>query len=84
MPPTGQLFYANEAGPELIGQVGGRTFVANQNQMLGLIRDEIHSNKGNQRQLNFYLDSQHKIGSYVLNDLDDMARQNGSPIVIGG
>lgn len=29
---TGTLFYAGEAGPELVGQVGGRTTVTNQDQ----------------------------------------------------
>lgn len=31
-PATGQLFIANEAGPELVGQVGGRNTVTNQDQ----------------------------------------------------
>ena len=30
--PTGDLFIANEAGPELVGSVGGRTTVTNQQQ----------------------------------------------------
>lgn len=32
-PTTGQLFIANEAGPELIGNIGRRTAVANQSQI---------------------------------------------------
>jgi hypothetical protein len=32
-PDTGSLFVANEAGPELIGRMGGRTAVANQDQI---------------------------------------------------
>ena len=32
--PTGQLFIANESGPELVGQVNGRTAVTNQSQFL--------------------------------------------------
>ena len=36
--PTGQLFIANEAGPELVGQVGNKTTVTNQDQFVqGLI-----------------------------------------------
>ena len=32
--PTGQLFIANEAGPELVGTVGGKTTVTNQDQFI--------------------------------------------------
>jgi len=32
-PTTGQLFVANEAGPELVGNMGGRTAVANRDQI---------------------------------------------------
>ena len=31
---TGDLFIANEAGPELIGSINGRTAVANQDQII--------------------------------------------------
>ena len=33
-PQAGQLFIANEAGPELVGQMGGRTAVANNTQII--------------------------------------------------
>jgi hypothetical protein len=32
-PDTGSLFVANEAGPELVGRIGGKTAVANQDQI---------------------------------------------------
>ena len=32
--PTGDLFIANEQGPELVGSVGGRTTVTNQDQFV--------------------------------------------------
>lgn len=32
--PSGQLFIANEAGPELVGSIGGRTAVANNDQIV--------------------------------------------------
>lgn len=38
-PPTGQLFWANEAGPELVGQVGGRTTVTSQDQFTAGMED---------------------------------------------
>lgn len=34
MVDTGQLFVANEAGPELVGTIGNKTAVANQNQIV--------------------------------------------------
>lgn len=37
--PTGQLFIANEAGPELVGQVNGRTTVTNQEQFTAGMAD---------------------------------------------
>lgn len=37
--PTGQLFIANEAGPELIGSVGGRTTVTSQDQFTAGMAD---------------------------------------------
>lgn len=36
--PDGQLFVANEAGPELVGQMNGRNTVANQGQIIEGIR----------------------------------------------
>lgn len=36
--PNGQLFIANEAGPELVGQMNGRNTVANQEQIIEGIR----------------------------------------------
>lgn len=38
-PETGQLFFANEAGPELIGNIGNRTAVANKDQITTAIAD---------------------------------------------
>ena len=32
-PPTGQLFVARESGPELVGKMGNRTTVANNEQI---------------------------------------------------
>ena len=33
-PDTGQLFIARESGPEMVGQIGGRTAVANNSQIV--------------------------------------------------
>ena len=84
MPPVGQLFVANEKGPELVGNLGGRSFVANQNQMIELLDRKIgNAQKGTGTQIfNIYLDEEHKIGTYTLDQLKDMAKSNGEPITI--
>lgn len=40
---TGQLFIANEAGPELVGSIGNRTAVANTNQMVQAISNGVYN-----------------------------------------
>lgn len=35
-PSTGSLFFANEAGPELVGTIHGNTAVANNNEITGI------------------------------------------------
>lgn len=87
LPPVGQLFVANEKGPELVGQIGGQSFVANQNQMMDLLDRKIGNaqNSNNSPQVfNIYLDENNKIGTYTLNQLQNMAKSNGKPIQIGG
>ena len=84
LPEVGQLFVANERGPELVGQIGGQSFVANQNQVLDLVDKKIGNSQSNQPKVfNFYLDAEHKIGSYTLSQLEDMAKTNGQAITIG-
>ena len=41
-PTTGQLFIANEAGPEMVGSMGGRTTVANNDQIVEGIRQGVY------------------------------------------
>lgn len=83
LPPVGQLFVANEKGAELVGHIGGQSFVANQNQMMELLDRKLGQagNTGTQV-FNIYLDENHKLGSYTLDQLKDMAKSNGKPIVI--
>ena len=84
LPPVGQIFIANERGPELVGQIGGQSFVANQNQMMDLLDKKIGNTQSNKPQVfNIYLDADHKIGSYTLDQLQDMAKTNGQAITIG-
>ncbi len=41
-PATGQLFLARESGPELVGSMGGRTAVANNDQITEGIKDAVY------------------------------------------
>lgn len=41
LPSKGQMFIANEKGPELIGNIGGQSFVANQNQVMTMMSNAL-------------------------------------------
>ena len=42
-PEMGELFFMNEAGPEMIGQIGNRTAVANQDQITTAIANATYN-----------------------------------------
>ena len=42
-PNQGQMFIAREAGPELVGNIGNRTAVANNDQIIEGIRQGVYS-----------------------------------------
>ena len=41
-PKTGEMFMANEAGPELVGKMGNKTTVANQQQIIAGIEQGVY------------------------------------------
>lgn len=41
-PDEGELFMAREAGPELVGRIGNRTAVANNDQIISGIRQGVY------------------------------------------
>lgn len=86
LPSVGQLMYVNERGPELVGQVGGQSFVANQSQIVDFLDRKIGNAQTNQspQVMNFYLDANNKLATYTLDKLQNMAKSNGQPIEIGG
>lgn len=84
LPSVGQLFVANERGPELVGQIGGQSFVANQNQMMNLLDKKI-SNAGGLQNATFVIQvGSEEVARTVLKDLNGMAKSNGKPITITG
>ena len=50
-PDKGQLFLASEAGPELVGRMGGRTAVANKDQITDGIATAVYAANTEQNQL---------------------------------
>lgn len=84
LPPVGQMFIANEKGPELVGQIGGKSFVANQNQMMDLLDKKISTSSNGIKNATFVIKVGDKeIARQVITDLQDMAKTNGMPITIG-
>lgn len=91
LPPVGQMFVARERGPELVGTIGGHTAVMNNDQIVGSVSNGVYqavrSAMGNQNQgtqvFNIYLDEEHKIGTYTLDQLQNMAKSNGKAITLG-
>lgn len=84
LPPVGQLFVANESGPELVGHIGGQSFVANQNQVLDLLGRKMNNSNGINSATFVIKVGDKDIAKQVINDLQDMAKDNGKPITIGG
>lgn len=50
-PNRGQLFIANESGPEMVGRIGGRTAVANKDQITDGIATAVYAANAEQNQL---------------------------------
>ncbi len=81
-PSTGQLFIAREAGPELVGNIGGRTAVANNDQIVAAVSNGVYNavvsamaNGGNN--VNVYLDGK-DITDNVVNRINAESRRTGS------
>lgn len=84
LPPVGQLFVANEKGPELVGQIGGQSFVANQEQMMELLDNKIGEAKSTGNTTFIIQVGNEEVAKVVLNELDEISKSNGKPITIGG
>ena len=94
LPNVGQLFVAREKGAELVGNLNGHTAVMNNDQIVGSVSDGVYKavrsamsgtkQSQGQQVYNIYLDEEHKIGTYTLEQLQNMAISNGKPITIGG
>lgn len=81
LPSVGQIFVANERGAELVGHIGGQTFVANQKQVLGMMKRNSNNTSVNPTIIVQVGDKE--VARQVISDLQDMASANGKPITIG-
>ena len=85
-PTTGQMFYARENGiPELVGRIGSRTAVANNDQITQGIATAVYdamisANQGNgSNNFNIYLD-----GRQINASVEKVKKEKGASIMTGG
>jgi hypothetical protein len=87
-PDFGELFIAREAGPEMVGKIGNKTTVANNQQIVEAVSEGVYSavlaamkqSEGNGGQaVNVYLD-----GRQLTNAVEKRQRERGATIVHNG
>ena len=84
------MFIARERGAELVGNIGGHTAVMNNDQIVSSVANGVYqavksANIGQQQGTqvyNIYLDEEHLIATYTLDELKEMSKSNGKPITI--
>ena len=93
LPPVGQMFVAREKGAELVGNINNHTAVMNNDQIVdsvsdGVYRAVVNANATTQQaKQSITIPVQigkKEIGRIFIKDLQQMAKANGKPIVIGG
>lgn len=93
LPPVGQMFVARENGAELVGNINNHTAVMNNDQIVdsvadGVYRAVVNANATTQQaKQSITIPVQigtENIATIVINDLQELAKTNGKPIVIGG
>jgi len=89
-PDQGQMFIAREAGPELVGNIGGRTAVANNDQIVESVSAGVYSavreamggitGQGGGQSVNFnlYLD-----GRQITNTVEQVQKERGLSLMGG-
>ena len=90
-PDAGQLFIANESGPEMVGSIGGKAAVANNDQIVeaiaqGVFRavtEALNGNSGNRKQeIVIYLDGKAMARRlYPYNQ--EVSREHGGSLITG-
>ncbi|MDE5781482.1 MAG: hypothetical protein K2I03_08400 [Lachnospiraceae bacterium] len=82
-PTKGELFIANENGPEMVGTMGGRTTVANNRQIVEGIESGVYravkaavSGNGNRQAIYVYIGGK-QLTDYVIKDIKNMTLSTG-------
>lgn len=89
-PPTGQMFLAREAGPELVGTIGSRTAVVNNDQIVESVSAGVFravreamaggsSGSGKPLEVKLYLD-----GKQITTAVERVQKERGLSIMNGG
>ena len=86
-PATGQMFIAREAGPELVGNINGRTAVANNDQIVAAVSQGVYSAvvaamqgmQGGDQSFNVYLD-----GKQITAAVEKRQKERGATLMSGG
>jgi len=86
-PQTGELFIAREAGPELVGSIGKRTAVANNDQIVEAVSQGVYEavreaqlRQGEQPLIvKVYLE-----GKQIVNTVEKIQRERGVTLLPGG
>lgn len=84
-PTAGSMFIAGEAGAELVGNIGGRTAVANQDQITEGIAQAVYNammsanQSGGNQNINLFID-----GKQVNAAVEKAKREKGTSIMTGG
>lgn len=87
-PQVGQIFIAREAGPEMVGTIGGRNAVANNNDIVAGIEQGVArammstANSSGNINMNLYLDGEQILNSVVEHNNRAVVRTGQSPLLV--
>lgn len=80
----GEMFLAREAGPELVGTIGGSTAVMNNNQIVDAVSNGVYkavykamSKQGSSKSYITLQVDKYKLGTVVVKSLNDLRKRNG-------
>lgn len=87
-PTTGQMFIAREAGPELVGNINGRSAVVNNDQIVAAVSQGVYSavvsamgvgNQNGVQEIKVYLD-----GKQIMATVEKHQKERGATLMTGG
>ena len=88
-PDMGQMFIANEAGPELVGKIGNRNAVVNNDQIVAAVSEGVYTavvsamsayaGQSNAQEINVYLD-----GKQITASVEKHQKSRGATLMTGG